>query len=77
MSLLRRWRTISYIITPAATDTLSDEMLPNMGNDTMVSQRRNASGEMPVSSAPITSATGVVRSAWVYEIEAFSDAATI
>lgn len=58
-------RTASYIITPAATETLSEPICPLIGMAANVSQRRSISSDMPLSSAPITMATGPVKSASV------------
>ena len=55
-----RWRTTSYMMTPAATDTLSEPICPNCGMLTNVSHCFSTSGDMPTSSAPITMATGPV-----------------
>lgn len=58
-------RTASYIITPAATETLSEPICPLIGMAANVSQRRSISSDMPLSSAPITMPTGPVKSASV------------
>ena len=47
------WRNTSYIITPAATETLREPILPNIGMATISSHCRNTAADTPVSSAPI------------------------
>ena len=58
-----RWRTTSNSITAAAAETLSDSILPIIGIASCSSQSFSTSFEMPVSSAPITSAVGLRKSA--------------
>ena len=56
----RRCMTAWYSITPAATETFSEPMVPRIGMDTSELHLRNTGAEMPVSSAPMTIAVGRV-----------------
>src|SRR5713101_906286 len=48
----RRWRTISYITTPAATETFKEGTLPSMGMETRKSHLRRTRSCSPLPSAP-------------------------
>src|SRR5947207_8871124 len=58
------WRTASYSSIPAATDTLRLSTAPSCGSLTRKSQVCRVRSRKPVPSAPSTSTTGPVRSAW-------------
>src|SRR5712692_8227731 len=48
----RRWRTISYMTTPAATETFKEGTLPSMGMETRKSHLRRTRSCSPLPSAP-------------------------
>ncbi len=60
--LRRRCSRASYIITPAATLTFNDATSPTMGKQARTSLSFSSSGLIPVSSLPIISRVGFVKS---------------
>ena len=62
INLYRRWRSTSYMNTAAATLTLSDCICPIMGSLARRSASLSSSGLIPVSSAPIISRVGFLKS---------------
>src|SRR5271166_5792283 len=55
-----RWRTTSYNITPAATETFSDGTLPSIGIETRKSHFRATRSWRPLPSAPRTMAQSML-----------------
>src|SRR4030081_2988461 len=56
----RRWRTISYSTTAAATETFSDGTLPSIGIETRKSHFLFTRSCRPLPSAPSTSAQSML-----------------
>ncbi len=58
----RRWRTASKTQTPVATETFKHSTFPAIGMDARKSQFSSVRRRMPLSSAPMTRASGPFRS---------------
>ncbi len=59
-ALILRWRTISYSMTPAATDTFSDGTFPSMGMETRKSHFLATRSWTPLPSDPSTMAQSML-----------------
>src|SRR5436305_14984170 len=59
-SATRRWRTISYKTTAAATETFRDGTLPSIGIETRKSHLRLTRSCRPLPSPPSTSAQSIL-----------------
>ena len=70
-----RCRNISYMKIPAATETFNDCISPRIGRAALTSAKRSKSALIPVSSEPIISNVGFLKSTPRYDVAPFSVAA--